>query len=341
MRTRKALRRAAHALAPLVIGASALMLISGTGSDAVANASPVPVNGLAVASPMYTLAVGHAVQPSVHASVKPREPLFGIFQPEVPWKARITKAITRSLHPKIVQVYTRFGVRFKLRAARINHYNGAITLFQLDPLRVSLRRIATGHYDGYIRRYARSVKRLHFKIAISFAHEMNGNWYTWGFSHAGTRNFVRAWRRIHRIFAQLRVKNVLWVWTINKLYLHNSKRIIQVTKRDWPGRAFVNWVGIDGYFRFARWSFAKVFGPTIHLVRSITAKPIVLTETAVTQRRRSAQLREIFAGIKHNKLHGFIYFDANARSKWSLHGYSITLMRKLLAGYGYDKVVAP
>jgi mannan endo-1,4-beta-mannosidase len=344
MRTRKSLRKAAHAIAPLLIGAIVMLLFNGTGNDAVANASPVPViTGPSGAAPVNMFAIRQVKKPSAASSSRAHGPLFGIFQPEVPWKARITKAITRSLHPKIVQVYSRFGAKFRIRAARINHYNGALTLFQFDPRHVSLRRIATGHYDRYLRHYARSVTRLRFKIAISFAHEMNGNWYSWGYNHAGggPRTFVKAWRRIHRIFAQMHVKNVLWVWTINKLYLNNSKLIVRVTRADWPGKAFVNWVGIDGYFRFARWTFAKVFAPTIHLVKKITNKPIILTETAVTVKRRSAQLREIFAGVKKNKLHGFIYFDANARSKWSLHGYSITLVRKLLVSYGYTHSTVP
>jgi len=342
MRTSITIRKAAHAIAPLLMGALVMTIVNGTADEAVANASPVPaISALAGGVPVHMLIVRQVTKPSV-ASAKAHGPLFGIFQPKVPWKARVTKAITRSLHPQIVQVYSWFGARFKIRAARINHYNGALTLFQFDPRHVSLRRIATGHYDRYLRRYARSVKKLHFKIAISFAHEMNGNWYSWGYNHAGgPRTFVRAWRRIHRIFSQLRVKNVLWVWTINKLYLNNSKRIIRVTRADFPGKSFVNWVGIDGYFRFARWTFAKVFARTIRLVKKITNKPIILTETAVTVKRRDVQLREIFAGVKQNKLHGFIYFDANARSKWSLHGYAVTLVRKLLGTYGYTHSTVP
>jgi hypothetical protein len=131
------------------------------------------------------------------------------------------------------------------------------------------------------------------------------------------------------------VRNVIWVWTINKLYLHNSKLITRVTRADWPGKAYVDWVGIDGYFRFARWGFAQVFAPTIRFVKSLTSKPVILTETAVTTRRRGAQLRELFAGVARNRLLGFVYFDANARSKWSLHGTAISLLRRLLRGYGY------
>jgi hypothetical protein len=341
MRARNALRKAAHAIAPLVIGAIVMVLVNGTGSDAVANAAPAPVSitGLSVALPASMFA--GVTKSAAASSSRGSGPLFGVFQPEVPWKARITKAITRSLHPKIVQVYSWFGAKFKIRAARINHYDGALTLFQFDPRHVSLHRIATGHYDTYLRRYARSVKKLHFKIAISFAHEMNGNWYSWGYNHAGTRNFVKAWRRIHRIFGQLHVRNVIWVWTINKLYLGNSKRIAKITRADWPGKAYADWVGVDGYFRFPGWGFSQVFSPTIRLVKSLTHKPIVLTETAVAAERRSTQLRELLAGVKRNNLLGFIYFDANARSKWSLHGTAISLVRRLLHSYRYNSSRVP
>jgi hypothetical protein len=77
------------------------------------------------------------------------------------------------------------------------------------------------------------------------------------------------------------------------------------------------------------------------LVKKITNKPIILTETAVTLKQRSVQLHQIFAGVKYNKLHGFIYFDANARSLWSLHGRAIILVRKLLRSYGYAHSVVP
>lgn len=42
MRTRKALRKAAPAIAPLILGAIVMTLANGTGNDAVASASTVP-----------------------------------------------------------------------------------------------------------------------------------------------------------------------------------------------------------------------------------------------------------------------------------------------------------
>jgi len=266
-------------------------------------------------------------------------PLFGVFRPELPTDRRVTEWVTRTLHPEIVQIYTGFGKKFRTWSARMNYRHGAMTLVQLDPWTVPLYRIASGKYDAYLRRYARAVARLRFRIGFSFAHEMNGTWYPWDFKKGGPDNFVAAWRRIHRIFAEMRATNVTWVWTISKLYLRDSRPIAQVTREDWPGKRFVNWVGVDGYFRFAGEPFGRVVTPTLRLIRSITRKPVILTETGVYPNPlRNIQFRELFAGIRREHLLGFIYFDANARRKWMLHGNKVSELTWLLRHYGYKQL---
>jgi mannan endo-1,4-beta-mannosidase len=268
-----------------------------------------------------------------------RGPLFGIYQPKLPRSRDVTAAITGKLHPEIIEIYTKFGAPFESRAARTNYAHGAMTLVQLDPWTVPLYRIASGEYDGYLRRYARAVAKLRFRIGFSFAHEMNGEWYPWDFRKGGPAHFVAAWRRIHRVFASMHATNVTWVWTINKLYLRNSRMIAQVTREDWPGQRYVDWVGVDGYFRFPGEDFARVVTPTLRLIRTLTRKPVLLAETAVYPNSlRDLQLRELFAGIARDHLLGFIYFDANARRKWSLHGRTTGQLTRLLRSYRYKEL---
>ena len=58
-----------------------------------------------------------------------------------------------------------------------------------------------------------TLRALRARIHLRPMHEMNGNWYPW----AGTVNgnspklFRAAWRRMHRIFAKQRARNVRWV----------------------------------------------------------------------------------------------------------------------------------
>jgi hypothetical protein len=284
----------------------------------------------------------HTRRPSRHLVPKlvlGHGPLFGIYRQGLPRNHTVAASITRNFHPVIVEIYTGFGKPFRVRAARINYSHGAMTLVQLDPWTVSLYRIAHGKYDAYLRRFARAVAKLRFRIGFSFAHEMNGTWYPWCFRKADPANFVAAWRRIHRIFASMYATNVTWVWTISKLYLRDSRMIAQVTREDWPGKRFVNWVGIDGYFRFPGEPYARVVTPTLHLIRTMTRKPVLLTETGVYPTpARELQLRELFAGIQRDHLLGFIYFDANARRRWSLHGRTITELRSLLRRRGYEEL---
>jgi hypothetical protein len=285
---------------------------------------------------------GHTRRPS--RSYVPRlvlgdGPLFGTYRPKLPGNPVVAAWITRNLHPEIVEIYTKFGTPFETRAARINYSHGAMTLVQLDPWTVPLYRIASGKYNAYLRRYARAVARLRFRVGLSFAHEMNGEWYPWDFRRGGPAHFVAAWRRIHRIFAQMHATNVTWVWTISKLYLRNSRMIAQVTREDWPGKRYVDWVGVDGYFRFPGEDFSRVMTPTLRLIRTMTRKPVLLTETAVyPNAARALQLRELFTGIARDHLLGFIYFDANAKRKWSLHGKTIGLLSRLLRRHRYKEL---
>ena len=51
----------------------------------------------------------------------------------------------------------------------------------------------------------------------------------------------------------------------------------------WPGRGYVTWVGIDGYYFRPSDTFNSVFGPTIDQVRKLTSK----THSPVRDRRRA------------------------------------------------------
>jgi hypothetical protein len=51
----------------------------------------------------------------------------------------------------------------------------------------------------------------------------------------------------------------------------------------WPGARYATWVG-DGYYLRPSDTFASVFGTTIRQVRTVTSKPVLLSETAAGPR---------------------------------------------------------
>ena len=98
--------------------------------------------------------------------------------------------------PTVVEVYRPFGRAFsRTLACRISK-DGALPLINLSPRQQSIRAIADGQYDAYLAKYARAVKTFRLPVAISFGHEMNGDWYPWGWKRVQPADFKAAWRHI-------------------------------------------------------------------------------------------------------------------------------------------------
>ena len=124
-------------------------------------------------------------------------------------------AAATGVRPSVVVYYSGwlepFQVSFAVAAAR----HDAVPLVQIDPTDVSLAAIASGRYDAYLRSYASAVKAFGARVILSFGHEMNGYWYSWGYQHTSPAVFVAAWRHIVTVFRQQGAGNVTWLWTVN------------------------------------------------------------------------------------------------------------------------------
>ena len=137
---------------------------------------------------------------------------------------------------------------------------------QINPSGVSLAEIASGQYDSYLITYAEAVRAYRHPVILSFGHEMNGHWYSWGYTHTSPTVFVAAWRHIVTVFREVGAQNVTWLWTVNII----DPGGIPSPAVWWPGNSYVNWVGLDGYYYQPSWTFASLFGPTIAAVRQMT-----------------------------------------------------------------------
>ena len=99
--------------------------------------------------------------------------------------------------PDLVMYYSGWFVPFPAAFAATAAGNGAVPLVQMDPDGISVAKIAAGRYDGYLSAYAEAVRAYRHPVIISFGHEMNGNWSTWGYqTHLaqGVRGRVAAHR---------------------------------------------------------------------------------------------------------------------------------------------------
>jgi hypothetical protein len=80
----------------------------------------------------------------------------------------------------------------------------------------------------------------------------------------------------------------------------------------WPGASYVDVMGVDGYYIHASDTFATVFGPVIATFRGLSARPVMISETAAgpdSGKQRESQIQGLFAGVAVDHLLGFVWFD--------------------------------
>jgi mannan endo-1,4-beta-mannosidase len=246
---------------------------------------------------------------------------LGVYEPGAPVSYTGINDFAHAIgrQPNLVSYYSAWSEPFQAGFASSAQQHGAITLVQIDALNVSLESIASGQYDTYLRSFATQVKAFHAQVILSFDHEMNGQWYSWGYRNAPASAFVTAWRHIVTVFRQEGARNVIWLWTINVVDALND---VAAPRAWWPGRSYVNWVGIDGYYYSPSTAFASLFGPTIAQVRELTNDPILIAETgATTTAGQSGKIVDLFAGVRTFGLLGFLLFDEDGTKptqKWQL-----------------------
>jgi glycosyl hydrolase family 26 len=270
-------------------------------------------------------------------------PFSGIAVQHTPASALASYQKTFSAKPQIVEFYNAFSQPFRAGEALQAVQDGLLPLIQLNPRGIKLQQIANGGWDTHLRNYAAAVKAFGCKVILSFGHEMNGWWYSWGLPRSTPAEFIAAWRHIHDLFKRAGVKNVIWSWDPSHQYGHFAPGKNASPADVWyPGDAYVNWIGLDGYLGYSSTdghaqTFGQIFGYQLQDIRKIAPrKPVYIAETAVQKGPAvAAQIAELFAGAKAYHLKGLIWFDAVARHDYRLgpHPVMDAAYLKGLAGF--------
>jgi Glycosyl hydrolase family 26 len=253
-----------------------------------------------VSSPARHAAAGASL-PTAPASY------LGVYEPGSPhtYQPVADFAKVAGARPNIVGYFSGWAEPFARSFAERVRRHGAVTIVQIDPTYASVRGIAAGAYDGYLRSYADTVRNFGHPVVIGFGHEMNANWYSWGYTHVPAPTFVAAWRHVVTLFRRQGATNITWLWT-----LQASTRGTGPVRSWWPGAKYVTWVGIDGYYYRPSDTFASVFGQTIAQVREFTRKPVLLSETAAGPGAgQAAKINNLFTGMRQYATLGLVWFD--------------------------------
>jgi len=244
---------------------------------------------------------------------------LGVFMPGMPASADGLAAFgsRTGTRPNVAVYYSGWYEPFQSHFAAELSARGAVPLVQMDPSGIDLAAIAHGRYNSYLASYAQSVRTFGRPVIISFGHEMNGNWYSWGKDKTPPAVFVAAWRHLVTVFRAWGAFNVTWLWAVNSLA--GGPGQAASPQPWWPGASYVDWVGIDGYYYYPAESFATLFGGTISAVRRFTRDPVLITETGVApEAGQAAKIPGLFAGARAAGILGIVLFDAGGYRDWRI-----------------------
>ncbi|HLM98659.1 MAG TPA: glycosyl hydrolase [Bryobacteraceae bacterium] len=150
---------------------------------------------------------------------------------------------------------------------------GRIPLVNWEPHHIDFAKIIDGSLDATIIARANGSKALGKQFFLDFAAEMNGD-EAWSGNNAPL--YVSAYRHIHDLFVAAGATNVVWAWCPNVTDTPGGNR---TTMDYYPGDAYVDWTGVDGYnwgVKNGGWqSFEQVFRE-IYPLLAAKKKPILI-----------------------------------------------------------------
>jgi mannan endo-1,4-beta-mannosidase len=292
----------------------------------VAMVAPAVAGALALTMPAYSEAAAHpAGVTCTYTAPGPVHKYAGVVPSGPDWPAGYQRYVTATgVHPQLVEYYQRFGQPFNTSRACATAQLGAISVIQWLPRGNATENVAAGREDSYITAFARAAKATGVPLYVSFGPEMNGRGTSWGAGNVSAVTFVRAWRRMVGDFRAAQATNVKFLWTVNK-DAPGEESVAAV----WPGARYVDWIGVDGYYRTPHESFQDVFGSTLTELRHLPgvgpaaggAPRVLLSETGAAgpDRDRNAQIVNLLQNVRsNNQVAGYIWFDINAGEDWNL-----------------------
>ncbi|BFV57379.1 hypothetical protein KCMC57_up24830 [Kitasatospora sp. CMC57] len=318
-------------------GFAAVRAADAAAAAATATATPAATDSAPAVEPVRDASLPYNVTPLLAPSRK----YVGVALENVPqsidpvneYAAKIGK------QPNVIEYYAAWGDGFDTVGAHRIYDSGALPYMAWEPHDVTMASIAAGTTDGYVRSVAKSVAKFNLPVAISIAHEMNGDWYPWGRQANGPADFVAGWQHVHDLFTEAGATNVIWVWSPNIIIPAPNTRLAPY----YPGDSYVDWAGMTGYFTLSGpKTFDTLYGSTMAEIRTFTKKPFFISETASEgDKRRRADIDALFNGLAaHDDVIGFVWFNIVKRADWRVETspQSLSDYKKRVSDprYGFD-----
>jgi hypothetical protein len=191
--------------------------------------------------------------------------------------------------------------------------------------------INAGQYDQLITTYANQLKAFGHPVLLRWFWEMNlsipkdVNCLGSG----GAAGFVSAWIHVWNIFHQVGATNVSFVWC------PGVTGGVAKMAPFFPGAAYVDWIGADGYDRRAQGTqaFSDIFGPW-YAAYAGYQKPMMIGETGAMANDQAGYLSGIESALptQFPDVRALVYFDAvGPAGSWVLTGGGLLAYRQIAA----------
>lgn len=192
---------------------------------------------------------------------------------------------------------------------------------------MGLEELMSGKYDADIKRYGEALAKFGKPVVLRFAHEFNGDWYPWSIQNdqlVPVATYIKAFRYVHDKVRAAGGTNARWAWAPNNA---NGNKNPQTVESYYPGDAYVDLIGMDGYNfgtsqSWSSWqSFAQVFGPLYNrLSTAYPNKPIFIAEMGCssTGGDKAVWIKDMFAQLETQfpKIKTFVWFNINKETDW-------------------------
>jgi hypothetical protein len=190
------------------------------------------------------------------------------------------------------------------------------------------------------------------RVYLRLAWEMNGDWFNWmpawdgddiqvagttpigpqGCSALASKEaaFVASWRHIHDVIVGqgLDSKHLAWDFSVNAGDAdtgwcddYSTARGTGLMEHLFPGDAYVDWIGIDGYNWDAKTSPSSVFGLTASRLRAISKRPLGVDEVGTsgsTTYPKAQWINDYFSYLGANGYRKSTWFNIDKEEPWAV-----------------------
>lgn len=208
----------------------------------------------------------------------------------------------------------------------VNYHDGyktnIIPMLTLEPW-VSQQNVASGNYDSYFRSLAKDLNSYGSTTRLRYGHEMihddnplTGGWYSW---QDQPLQYTAAFRHVYDVMKPL-APNLEFVWSPNQWPAG-----VDLLAKYFPGKDYVDWLGIDGYALNSASTFDLTFKSIYHDMADhpeiFGDKPMMLAEFAAAEFvGKPAWIADAFAKMQtdYERIQAFYWFNLNKDKDWRL-----------------------